>query len=473
MPVRLRIALLFTILVCVILLIVGNVVYYISYQGRLDAVQTRLTLRANNIVSFFKQAEAANGELIQKIDNWTAAPLRDKEIQVFDNNNMRVYVYSDRRRDTLLVFDTVLLNKARQQGNIYYSNTRKEAVGIYDRESDIVVFSATSDEQGKHQLFQLKMTLTLSLVGGAFIALVGGYLFAGRLLRPVKEIADEVNEISGKNLTQRIPTGTTKDEWHYLSSTLNRLMDRLQKTLDMHRRFITNASHELSTPLAAISNQLGIVLQKKRKAEEYHDVMTFVYRDTLHLSKLTRTLLEFAQTSGNDSGLEIQPVRIDEVLLQLPAEMVRINRDYIVLLEFDNLPLEEDGLLVFGNEELLLTAVKNIVLNACKYTIDHKALVRLTAGRGEVNVEIIDNGPGIPEKELGSIFQPFYRGHVAGAIPGFGLGLSLTRRIIKLHKGQISVESSVKKGTIFTIHLPAGFQQNGAGANGTYLEIDE
>lgn len=473
MPIRLRIALLFTILVCAILLIVGYVVYYISYQGRLDAVQTRLTLRANNIVSFFKQAEAANGDLIQKIDNWTAAPLRDKEIQVFDNHNRRVYVYSDRTRDTLLVFDADLIEKVRREGQLYYSNKRKEAVGIYDRESDIVVFSATSDEQGKHQLFQLKMTLMLSFIGGAFIALVGGYFFAGRLLRPVRAIADEVNEISGKNLTQRIPTGATKDEWHYLSSTLNGLMDRLQQTLDMHRRFISNASHELSTPLAAISNQLGVVLQKKRKAEEYHDVMTYVYRDTLQLSKLTQTLLEFAQTSGNDSGLEIQPVRIDEVLLQLPAEMARINQDYVVLLEFGELPVEEDGLLVFGNEELLLTAVKNIVLNACKYTLDHKALVRLRGSAGEIWVEVIDNGPGIPEKELGSIFQPFYRGHVAGTSPGFGLGLSLTRRIIKLHKGQISVTSSIRTGTVFTIRLPAGFQHNDPAVHRGYLEMDE
>lgn len=455
MPVRLRIAMLFTLLVLTILLIVGSVVYYISYRNRLESVKTRLTNRANNIASFLRQTEVFSSQLIQKIDTSTASG-RDKEVQVYNEDNLKVYAYSDRKADTLVI-DTALLNQVRAKEQLYFIRNKKEAIAVYDKSSKLVIVSATFDEQGNRQLFQLKITLWFSLLAGVLISLGGGYFFADRLLRPIKKIANEVNDISAKNLAQRIATGEAKDEWHYLSSTLNLLLDRLQQTLDMHRRFISNASHELSTPLASIISQLEVLLQRERESFEYRNVLGGVHRDAIHLSKLIQTLLEFSKASGNESGLEIQPVRIDEVLLRLPAELARINKDYTVLLGFDDLPEDEDRLLVFGNEELLFTAIKNIVVNACKYTDGHRALVKASAKDDQIRVEIIDNGPGMRTDELEQIFQPFYRGGAVDALPGFGLGLPLARRIINVHKGIIHVDSDLRRGTTFLVVLPAAF----------------
>lgn len=456
MPVRLRIAMLFTLLVLTIFLIVGSVVYYISYRNRLEAVKTRLSNRAINIAGFLRQTEVFSSQLIQKIDTVTATG-RNKEVQVYNEANQKVYAYSDRTNDTLVI-DTALLNRARRKKQLYFVRGMKEAIAVYDQFNNVVIISATFDEQGKKQLFQLKITLWFGLFGCVLISWFGGYFFAGRLLRPVKSIANEVNDISARNLAQRIHTGDAKDEWHYLSSTLNLLLDRLQQTLDMHRRFISNASHELSMPLASVISQLEVLLQRDRSPSEYRNVLTSVRHDALHLSKLIQTLLEFSKASGSESGLEIQPVRIDEVLLRLPAELARMNKEYIVLLGFDDLPEDEDRLFVFGNEELLFTAIKNIVVNACKYTTGHRALVRASTKENEIHVEIIDNGPGMSAEELDQIFQPFYRGGTVAALPGFGLGLPLVKRIINLHKGMIQVNSNVKTGTTFLVKLPAAFQ---------------
>jgi signal transduction histidine kinase len=172
------------------------------------------------------------------------------------------------------------------------------------------------------------------------------------------------------------------------------------------------------------------------------------------MSKLTQTLLEFAKASGNAGGLEINVIRIDEILLRLPSELAKINAAYSVRLEFRNLPEEEEKLLVFGNEELLFTAIKNIVLNACKYSTNHNAFVYLFAQNNSLKIEIEDQGAGIPEEQLKIIFQPFYRIDENRTVPGFGLGLSLAERIIKLHKGTITVQSTLGKGTRFTIELP-------------------
>jgi signal transduction histidine kinase len=222
----------------------------------------------------------------------------------------------------------------------------------------------------------------------------------------------------------------------------------------MQRRFISNASHELSTPLTSISSQLEVSLQKERSAEEYRSIIQSVYQDVRQMNKLTQTLLEFAKASGSRGGLEIKPVRIDEVLLRLPSEMAKLNNKYSVSLVFDELPPEEQKLLVYGNEELLFMATKNIVLNGCKYSADNHATIHLAVKENEIVILIEDKGIGIPGDELENIFQPFYRVQDQRPTDGFGLGLSLANRIIKLHNGQIEVQSEIDKGTIFTIRFP-------------------
>ncbi len=152
-----------------------------------------------------------------------------------------------------------------------------------------------------------------------------------------------------------------RDEWFYLSDTLNQLLNRLQESFEIQRRFIANASHELSTPLTAISSQLEVSLQKNREAGQYRGTMESVYQDVQYLSKLTQTLLEFAQASEDPGGLEIEQIRIDEILMQLPAALHKLNLQYSMVLSFDGLPEKEERLILAGNAELLFSAIKNLV----------------------------------------------------------------------------------------------------------------
>jgi len=237
-------------------------------------------------------------------------------------------------------------------------------------------------------------------------------------------------------------------------------LNRLQESFEIQGRFIANASHELSTPLTSVSSQLEVALQRVRSVEEYRQVIQSVYQDVQQLNKLTQTLLEFARASGTAAGLEIDLVRVDEILLRLPGEIAKTNPLFNVTLDFDRLPEAEEALLVFGNEELLFTAIKNVVSNACKYSDDHRATVRLTVQGMEIRISIEDHGRGIPLEEWEKIFQPFYRTEEGHSIPGFGLGLSLARRIIQLHKGWIAVDSAVGQGSVFSVRLPvAGTSQ--------------
>jgi signal transduction histidine kinase len=401
------------------------------------------------------QDEIFNRELLRRIDSSTALSLTNKSVQVYNAGNRRVYNYRENTEDSILV-TTQLLDDIRDAGILYFAEGKKEVVGYHDREQPdgLVVISAAEDEDGLATLEQLKLILTVSFLGGTLIAFAVGWLFSQRILSPIRKITNEVTDISAYNLDRRIQTGKSKDEWYELSMTLNALLDRLKESFELQRRFISNASHELSTPLTLISSQLEVSLQRHRSDEEYRRVMESVLQDVHHMNRLVQTLLKFATASGNAGGLNIDLVRVDEILMRLPAEMQKLDKSYSVSLSFDELPEEEEKLLVFGNEELLFSAIKNIVSNGCKYSTDHHTRVSLAITSRQLIVKVEDKGIGMEEKELENIFQPFYRIPDTSNIKGFGLGLSLANRIIKLHKGSIDVQSQLNKGTLFTISLP-------------------
>jgi signal transduction histidine kinase len=420
-------------------------------------MKTRLTNRAITIGRLLARREIFDPNLIRQFDSLTAVSLREKVIQVYDSNEVEIYRYSDIADDKIGVNKDELDNLRENSDEIYFKNGTKEAIGYKYEDYNMKVFiiSAANDTDGKMNLARLKTILLLSFAVGIISALIIGFIFSQRLLRPIKKIADDVSDISVQNLTRRVSTGSVKDEWHYLADTFNQLLNKLQEGFELQRRFIANASHELSTPLTSISSQLEVILEKERSNEEYHKVIRSVYNDVRHMGKLTQTLLEFARASGNKGGLDIDIVRVDEILMRLPSELSKINDEYQVILNFDNMPEEEERLFVFGNEDLLMAAIKNIALNACKYSEDHETIISLTAGESEIQIKIEDKGIGIPADEIENIFQPFYRANKATEGRGFGLGLSMADRIIKLHKGSIKVSSIVDKGTTFTITIPS------------------
>lgn len=456
MPVRWRITLLFTIVVFIILGIVCSAIYYFSYRSRLDRINLRLTNRAITTARLLSQSELFDRYLVEQIDSLTTITLTNKSVQAYNFLNRKIYSYSEQQGDTIAVTNS-LLDETRIKAQIYFTEGERDVIAYHytDNNARIVMVCAALDVEGKKYVDQLKSILVLCFLAGIGIALVGGYFFSKQLLNPIRNITHEVTEISAHNLTRRILTGKSKDEWHNLSATLNDLLNRLQESFELQRRFISNASHELSTPLTSISSQLEIALQRERRAEEYQRVLSTVLQDVRHMNKLTQTLLEFAKAAGNKGGLDINLVRIDEILMELPSSLQKQNNKYEVSLQFDGLPENEDELLVFGNGELLVTAISNIVSNACKYSPDHRAVIDFSIRDGYFFIRVTDKGPGIPENELSNIFLPFYRVSNGNPTKGFGLGLSLAYQIIKLHKGDITANSSPGQGTLFSVKIPS------------------
>ena len=157
---------------------------------------------------------------------------------------------------------------------------------------------------------------------------------------------------------------------------------------------------------------------------------------------------------GSEMCIRDRQVRIDEILWQLREEMVRFNPDYQIHISIDPSLTEYDQMMVAGDESLLKIALSNIIDNACKYSEDHKVLVKLQYIENHVGVIFEDRGIGISQEDLSRVYEPFYMGKNALAHKGTGIGLPLVNQIIKNHNGQLKITSELHVGTIVTILFP-------------------
>ncbi len=453
MSIKYKIALLFAALVTLLFTLIGLSVYFFSLAEKDHTFKTRLKNRAMSTARVYAGIKDSNYAVLKRMDAYAVASLVHKSITITRYNSIPDYQFSDKPGDSMYLSPEVI-EQTKMNDEYYFKYGNKKAVAIHhlDSTSNFIVAVAAQDVSGREFIEQLKRILLLFLGLSILLSFATGIIFAKSLIRPMAQITAEVNLITSNNFSRRIKINNSGDELSRLASTFNTLLDNLQESFSIQRRFISNASHELSTPLTSVSSQLEVSLQKDRSAEEYKSVMLSIYDDVKELQLLTHSLLDIAKT-GSEGGIDLQEVRLDEVLLKAIADTHRQNKDYKIELNFEAFPEEEKLLTVFGNSNLLYIAIKNIIENGCKYSDDKKALVTVSFNKKEIVITVFNNGDVISEADIQNIFQPFFRASSSLQKPGFGLGLTLTKRILSLHKGKIEVQSG-SGGTFFFITIP-------------------
>lgn len=455
MSIKLRISLLFALIVTVILLLLNISVYYFTAIDRRENFKRRLKNRAISTSDMYINFKNGNIDMLHRLDSVGGASLYEKSVLIQDPSGGKLYSY-DRENNDSVDFDKQVLEKAKAEGEYYFADGDKEGVALLhkDSENNFVLSLSAHDSDGFERLNRLKNILGFSFLIGILATLFLGYFFAQRLVKPISDMARQAGLISSSNLSSRIETSNPKDELHNLAASFNNLLDRLQESFQIQRRFISNASHELSTPLTSISSQLEVTLQKERTNEEYKRMIISVQEDVLQLQQLTRSLLEIAKT-GTHGSINLNEVRVNEVIIKVASDVKKQNPEYSIKLDFGEFPDEERLLDVFGSVDLLYSAFRNLVENGCKYSDDKTAVASINYSNNRMMIKISSKGDVIAEADIKNIFEPFFRAGPALPKPGFGLGLTLAKRIISLHKGSINVTSDPDAGTVFTILLPS------------------
>jgi signal transduction histidine kinase len=172
------------------------------------------------------------------------------------------------------------------------------------------------------------------------------------------------------------------------------------------------------------------------------------------LNQITQTLLYLAQTGYSNKKVNFEILRTDELLWQTKEMIDKLNPKNNIMIDFSLLPENPLKLKIMGNKQLLYLAFTNILTNACKYSNNKPVNVSIAASDNQVFLVFKDQGIGIPESEMQFIFDPFFRASNTRHFEGYGIGLPLSRNIIKIHNGQLLVTSVLNEGTIVQIKFP-------------------
>ncbi|UII26230.1 HAMP domain-containing histidine kinase [Fulvivirga maritima] len=280
-------------------------------------------------------------------------------------------------------------------------------------------------------------------------------MFSRKIIQPIHEIISKVKEISLQSLHLRLEPRATQDgdTISDLTNTFNDMLNRLETSFETQKNFVSNASHELNTPLTNIIGRTEVTLSKERPKEEYVKALETVLTEAGKLERKTKALLLLARTGYNGKVQKENVVRVDQLLMDVKKTAEEMNASNKIVFDFSLLPEDPSLLNTKANEELLHLALSNIVLNGCKYSHDHTVYIAIGVADRKISIVIRDNGIGIPEEELQFIFEPYFRASNSNDHKGFGIGLPLTQNIIKMHQGELIIESAINEGTTAHIRL--------------------
>lgn len=387
---------------------------------------------------------------LKEADN-QLSPLNLFSISVWDKSGQ---IFSD-AKNLMYVSEEILQQiKPKNPITIFRGDTALIGFVYSYKKNNYTIIASSIDKVGKEKLDFLYHVILLSLFIGLLITAVIGWFFADLLLRPIQKLIKEADQISISNLHKRLPIGRNKDELADLSSTFNSMLDRLEASFVMQKNFVSNASHEFRTPVTAMKAQIEVMLSQERSKEEYISTLKSLDEDIDQFMQLVIGLSELAKADIAAQTNSYEKVPFIEMVAESRAELLRSKSRYKITLQINSLPETEEENYVLGNGVLIKSAIKNLMENACKFSMNQQCEVTILFLDGKILITITDEGIGIPENELPLIFEPFYRANDTRGIAGHGIGLSLVKKIIDLHHGTIKVESTPSIGTKMILTFP-------------------
>ncbi|WP_019586548.1 sensor histidine kinase [Deinococcus apachensis] len=322
------------------------------------------------------------------------------------------------------------------------------------RPSFALTFVGRSLEAPSYTLTQLQRVILLLFLAGLGTAGVGAYLLAGQALRPLRQVRKAAERIGGQNLGERVPEPQTADEVQALAHALNAMLGRLEASFEAQRRFTSDASHELRTPVTAISGHASYLLRRTDPTGQQRESLNIIRSESERLTNLIASLLELARSDSGALPLTRQPILSRLFLGEVARELAPLAQA-----QGTHLSADGEDVAFEGDPDRLRQVIINLVGNALKAGAKHVHLTsRVEEGGKEIRLSVQDDGPGIPPEHLGRLFDRFYRVEDSRSRDqgGAGLGLSIAKGIVDAHGGRIWLESEVGKGTTAHVQLPVG-----------------
>lgn len=418
-----------------------------TVQGNVDEIEYYAVLKAEDLNEVDYYVRYGEGYL--EIDDDFLDEVNEIYTSLCHSDGTLVYGENPVMRETEEVgFLNAQIQRVTINGTLYYIFDRKlETAGL----EELWLRGVVSELQGKEALASVSRISLVALPILLLIAVVGGYLIAARVLWPIRQIADTASQIRhGDDLKKRIDLGDGEDELHLLAREFDQMFSRLEEAFQTEQQFVSDASHELRTPVSVINAQCELTLEKEREPAEYEEALQVIWRQGRKLNRLIGTMLDFAR-------LELQPERYEKETIDLTELTESLCTDMALIRENDiSLTWNvEKGVYFDGSRELLTRLLSNLISNAYRYgRPEGHTEVCLKTEKSCVVLSVKDDGIGIAPEDTAKIFDRFYQADVSRTGSGNGLGLAMVKEIAGFYGGTVSVESELESGSIFTVQLP-------------------
>lgn len=443
--------------------VLSVIVFFWGLESPYEFLDQELEIRAHTIANELIREQAAHlpvgGETLEFFSHLYWTKIYDIEgKQVFASRMAQEIELPLRpgRRGYLIATDIPL--------NRFYSEEEAEPAGFWNRVFTVPVGEATYQvhvarpvESLIGESIESATVIALALLAASGILIVVSYLVAGRILRPVQEINRLSSEITEKTLADRIPLSGNNDEIDALAGSLNAMFNRLQYSFLRQKEFVANASHELKTPITMLRLSIEETLQDAELSAAVQEKLLSQERTLSRISYLVKSLLDLSRLEMTDT-LEKEPIELNK-LIESVAE------------EFQGLMLEKHlqftadiavPLIVNADLEKIRRVLINLLDNAIRYNQPQGEIrCRAFADGEQVTLVLANTGPGISQEDRIRVFDQFYRCEKSRSTTrgGSGLGLTIVKRIVEMHKGAIKVECVESNWVVFTITLAVGNEE--------------
>lgn len=298
----------------------------------------------------------------------------------------------------------------------------------------------------------LLVALLSSTIVLIIIILMIGSRASRKMLKPVETMTRTVKNISINALDTRLNVSGSQDELKDLAETFNDMLDRIQKSYEQQNQFVSDASHELRTPIAVIQGYANLLDRwGKDDPEILEESIGSIKSEADNMKNLIDKLLFLARGDKNSQSIEKEDFNIDELIEEIVKETKLINDSHEILYE------TKEKIIINADRKLIKEALRIFIDNSIKYTPKGgKVKVGCYLQKNKAAIYVEDNGIGIPKEDLPNIFNRFYRADKSRTkqTGGTGLGLAIAKWIIMKHKGIIQVQSMIDVGTKMVIFLP-------------------
>lgn len=453
MKIRNRLALYFTIISAVILLIALSVIFITFNSFAKADFYSRLVDRAKVAAQLYLEADEISPDSLNRVRERYLKQLPGEVTRIYNDNNAASFI-----KDKQQYWRSSVIDMVRRRKDVEFAEGTRQTVGIYynDNQGNFVILTSASDIQGHRRIEDL-----IEIMGAMFVLVITGLFFIGRwfakkALEPLDDVVGQMQLVYAGNLSFRVDEGNGKDEISVLAQNFNRLLKHLENAFEMQQTYVTNASHELKTPVTSIIGEIEVALHKARSNDEYERVLRSVLIDAEDLNETIAGLMELAQVDMGYTQAALDLVAIDELIWELADYWTNKLVKGLFVVNIKHLPADPERLQIPANKALLTIAFNNIIGNAYKFSDNQRVQCDLYADNGQIVITIIDSGIGIPVEEQKHVFESFYRAANVKSLPGSGIGLYITGKIIQLYNGRIDVKSEPGNGTTVTITFETG-----------------